>query len=414
MAASTLRNQSSMEPIFSYNNIRSILLRQWTDFIPWFDSWNLFLKKLHEIENPFYQADWLQAAWDYPGSPMSLSILLQGDEIIAAMAFCSRWDTGSSVLIPVRSIHAMPHLPMLYPSSSLLLTLQDVPPSYIAWGLDQTLKQLSWDVGLIGYLNHHTLWFEKSLHQIVQQNRWILREAPCSNEAVIDFTKGFDYYWETRSGEMKRKINKGERLLLQSGNIKIIDASEEGYSWEQCWELIQAIYNSSWQKNAGLSPFDLPWRAVNLRHIESYYQKNRMRLYMLCMNGTPIAYDLWLTGGTTLYGLARGMNPEYRYGSPGDVLAKWEIEKAHQQNFTCLYMGPVSDQPHFAYKKRWMTNDIPYHKIQFIRPRSWYGIIDQAVNRIPLIHWIWDKCGLTARSRKFFYKLQSLKNRYRR
>ena len=408
-----IQHKSSFLSINAPANSHLVILDQWEDFLPRINAWQIFQQTLPDPSIPFYEPEWLKAAWDYPGTPMKLALIISEERIITAMAFCPRWNTGFSVLVPVRSIHCMPHLPMLYPTESFLATSPGVNSDILEWSITQTLKYLTWDVGIIGFLNERTQWFESALNHVIQQQEWNVCDIPCSDEAIIDFPESFDTYWSTRSGNMRQKIKKGERILKESGTLRIIDLTEEEYNWEQSWNVIKTIYDSSWQKNAGVSPFDHPWRDINLSHIQSYYQKNRVRLYVMFFNDIPIAYDLWLTGGKALYGLARGMNSNYRNGSAGDVLAKWGIDQAYHQGFERIYMGPVNDQPHYDYKKRWLTQILPYRKIQFVRPWSWYGFLDCMINKVPPFQWIWKKLNLTGLSHKLFYMMQSLRNRCR-
>ena len=268
-----LQEKSSYLSIKAPDNCRLLILDQWKDFLPLLDVWQSFLSKLNESGNPFLEPEWLQRAWEYQGKPMRLSLLFSGETIVTAMAFCPRWNTGYSVLVPVRSIHSMPHLPMIFPAKSLLLTLPDAPPVLIEWSIAQTLMRIPWDVGIIGFLNEQTEWFEKALDQVLQQQGWISRDVPCSDEAVIVFPANFESYWSTRSSSMRQKIKKGELILRQYGDIQIKELHEEHHTWQQCWNAIQTIYDNGWQKNAGLSPFDLPWRKINMHHLESFYQK---------------------------------------------------------------------------------------------------------------------------------------------
>ena len=404
------QHNTSLFSLIGPDHSHLIIIQHYIDFLLYIELWQSFRQTLPDPSNPFYAPEWLKAAWDYPGAPMKLALILSEEKIITAMAFCPRWNTGFSVLVPTRSIHCMPHLPMLYPTESLLASTPSVNRIVLEWSITQILKHLTWDVGLIGFLNERTQWFENALNHVIQQQGWSIEDIPCSDEAVIDFPDGFEAYWSTRSSNMRRKIKKAEQFLQQSGTIRIIDAAEEGYDWDQSWNIVQTIYDTSWQKNAGLSPFDLPWRDVNLTHIKSYYQNNQIRLYVIFFNDTPIAYDLCLSGGKALYGLVCGMNSNYRRASAGDVQLRWTIEHAYQQGFQRIYMGPVSEQPHYDYKNRWLTQIIPYRKIQFTRPWSWYGLLDRFVNHVPPVQWIWKKFNLTCQSHKLFYKMQSLRD----
>lgn len=127
-----------------------------------------------------------------------------------------------------------------------------------------------------------------------------------------------------------------------------------------------------------------------------------MRAFTLLVGGRPVAFDLWLGAEKSIYGLARGMDAEFRDGSAGGVLARWAIARSFELGYRRLSLGPVNDQPHFAYKRRWLTHTDPGRLLLVLRPRSWYGVLEGLLARHPRFAAAWERQRMSDRLRGLF------------
>lgn len=389
---------------------RIVRVRGWGAFAPWQAAWERLCT--HAGANtPWHQSEWLAAAWSYPGQPVLLALLTRDSEILAGVAFCRRWESGGLVRAPARGVHCLPHLPYLYPTCNVAVARPDLDPREAARLVRTALAALSWDVLLLSHFDAHSRWLEAALRTVVAERSWTLREQIWSAEAVLEFDDGPDAYWATRSGHMRRKLNAGERTLAARGTLRFADLATEKRPWPECWNTLEDIYRRSWQAGAGLSPFDAPWGAPNRDGLEAFHRRGQLHPVVLRLDDTPIAFDLWLASGSSLYGLARGMDPAHRDSSAGGVLARRTIEYAHTLGFRRKYLGPVNDQPHFAYKHRWLTRTDDPRMLVVARPRSWYGRLDCLLTRHPGLAAFWSRHRISDRLRTAFDRARRLVRR---
>lgn len=124
--------------------------------------------------------------------------------------------------------------------------------------VESGLGCLSWDALPVSHCNDRSRWYESAVRTVARTRGWQGRECAWSSEAVLDFDDGPGPYWDTRSGHMRRKLNAGERGLAAQGEVRFRDLAAEGLAWTECWAALEDIYRRSWQKGAGLSPFDPP------------------------------------------------------------------------------------------------------------------------------------------------------------
>jgi hypothetical protein len=390
---------------------RPLIVRGAVEFAPWHGAWGR-LAAAAGADDPWHQSEWLEAAWTYPGKPMVLALLARTDgELSAGVALCRRWESGGLVRAPVRGVHNLPHLPYLYPTCSVAAARPELAPDAAVRLAESGFGCLSWDALLVSHCDDRSRWYENAVQAVARARGWQVRECDWSSEAVLDFDDGPDAYWDTRSGHMRRKLNAGERGLAAQGEVRFRDLAADGLPWTECWAALEDIYRRSWQKGAGLSPFDPPWGDLNRTGLEPFHRRGQLLPLVLTLAGRPIAFDLWLAGGTSLYGLARGMDPAYRDDSAGGVLARRSLEYAHARGFRREFLGPVNDQPHFAYKQRWLTRTGDPRMLIVSRPRSWYGALEGAFARDSALARLWTRHRLGERLRDGFARVRRWRRR---
>ena len=316
--------------------------------------------------------------------------------------------TGHGVISPARGLHAMPHLPLLYPMGSLLLAKDELDPLVGQWAVEQALSRHRWDVLNLNYLNDATAAIERALWAAVTRQGWIPLPSGEAREAVVDFSDGVDAYWMSRSKGMRRKTRVGRRRLQKLGELAIVDAKEAELPWPKCWELIDTVFRRSWQKGAGLSPFDEPWATVNEPALAGYYGDDRLRVLFLFLDQRPLAFDIWLTDGDNLYGLVRGMDGDkaFKKMGPGVVLARDSLPRLFRGGYRRQFLGPVNDEPHYAYKRRWMTQARPFRRALALNPNTPYGFLHRLYREFGPFRRLWDQAELKRRSLALFRALR--------
>ena len=264
---------------------------------------------------------------------------------------------------------------------------------------------MPWDAFLVSHLAPAGAAFAPAARNVARQRGWRARIAEWSPDAVIDFRDGPEVYWASRSGQMKRKLNAEERRLTERGRVEFSDLGEQGRSWPEAWHLMNDLYHRSWQHGGGESPFDAAWNATNRHALAPFYDRKQLVVYVLTFNDRPVAFDLWLGGNGIQYGLARGMDAEFRDAAVGVILARRGIAWAHDRGWTAQNLGPAGDGPHLAYKRRWMNQSMSGDVTVISRPWSAYGAIERVLERPSARRW-WQRLQLSARSRALARRLR--------
>jgi hypothetical protein len=103
------------------------------------------------------------------------------------------------------------------------------------------------------------------------------------------------------------------------------------------------------------------------------------------------------------------MVPEYAKYSPGSVLESLELPHAYARGFRTLCLGVVNDNPHFAYKKRWLTHREDSRKLVIVRPWSCYGLLDALLEKCDPARRLWLRFDINGKLRWVFAKLRRLR-----
>lgn len=359
----------------------------------------------------FHTADWLNAAWSYPGKPFLLATVGDAGRWVAGLALCPRFDTGGHLFLPARALTVLPHLTMIYPAVPVAAWDPGSGTEPVDRLLATALGAEPWEVLSFDYQSDDTAWLEQGLRRLAVRRRWQVESVPTSDEAWLDFPDGPEAYWATRSGSLKRKLAKSTRELAARVALSHEDLALSSPDLATCFERFRPAYERSWQQGAGLSPFDPGARAGNLEALQPFFQTGRVVVPVLRAHGEIIAFEFWLREGAEMFGVARGLDPAYAPYSTGSQLTRWTIEESFRRGVTRLYLGPVSDNPRMAYKERWLTGRRSNHRLLVVRLRSPYGCLHASLSRHRRLGALWRRAGLDALARRGFYALRRLKRR---
>ncbi len=386
------------------------LLRSPGAFAPHRGAWETLCQRAgcHSL---FHSAEWLGAAWSYPGKPFLLAAVEDSSGWAAALTLCPRFDTGGHLVLPARALTILPHLMWIYPSLPVAACAPDRDPGHVDRLVAEALAAQPWDVLSFDYLSADTDWLEDGVRRLAARRGWHVESVPTSDEAWLDFPAGPEAYWAERSGSLKRKLAKATRELADRARITHEDLAAGAPNLTACFERFQPTFERTWQKGAGLSPFDQPHRASNLQALEPFFRTGRISVPALLADGVIIAFEFWVRGGGELFGIARGHDPAFAHYSIGSQLTQWTIAEAFRRGVTRLYLGPVNASPHMAYKERWLTGRRHNHRLVVTRPRSLYGGVHGLLARHPRLRTLWRKARLDALARGAFYALRALKRR---
>lgn len=392
---------------------RCIRVDDWQDFALWIPAWERLLDAAAEA-SLFHEPAWLGQAWHYPGGPLLAALLCRGDELDAGLILCPRWETGFNVLLPVRALQCLPHLPLLDPCVAVVAKRPGVSIQDAAHLIEVGIAGVAWDILLFGHLVPRIQWLEEAAKEVARRRGWMIEYGTEAQEAIIDLSAGVEAYWANRSKELARRIRVGRKRLHESGHFMLLDAVSEGMEWAECWSQIERVFADTWQQKGELSPFQSRWRKQTQAAMASLFASGRLFPFFASLDGEPIAFEVWLGGRDELYGIARGMSQRFGKLSLGNVLAAYVIERTAAHGFRRQWLGTLNDLPHFAYKRRWLTELEGGRQLILIRPRSWYGRIYRLLTGSRVAAWLFELLQIKRYAIALFARAQALKWRYSR
>jgi hypothetical protein len=300
---------------------------------------------------------------------------------------------------------------LLDPCAAVVAKRPQVPIDAAVDLLETGIAGLTWDVLLFGHLVPRIQWLEAAAERVARRHGWLLHAATEAPEAIIDLSAGVDAYWQGRSKELARKIRHGRTRLDQRGDFVLQDAVTDGLSWADCWSRIESVFAEAWQREGGLSPFQPLWREQTDSALGKLYADGHLFPFFARLDDEPIAFEVWFGARGAFYGIARGMSPTYRKLSLGNVLASYVIERTAAHGFRRQWLGTLNDLPHFAYKRRWLTEIEGGRQLILLRPGSWYGRLLRLLECSRIARWLYERLRIKQLSLVLFKWAQGLKRR---
>jgi CelD/BcsL family acetyltransferase involved in cellulose biosynthesis len=196
-------------------------------------------------------------------------------------------------------------------------------------------------------------WPERSPNAIVAQRllrergaRWTERTA--SLVPVVRIDRDWEAYWGTRT-YLFRKSRRGiQNRMRKLGTVEV-----EAVRADDSGEGMRAFYrvaDRAWKRDEGLA---VTSREESKRFFacltEAAGRRGWLLLWVLRLDGTPIAVEYNLAENGTVYALRADFDQEYRAYSPGAYLEHHILQTLFAEGYRAYHAGPGFD----AYKLRW-------------------------------------------------------------
>lgn len=221
-----------------------------------------------------------------------------------------------------------PHISNAFPSGLSYLVDKDwafeIPVEAV---LNEAFAKLKCSVGFFSGLNHVHPSFKEALHHITAKGRWRINAGESSTDAWLDISEGRDAYLAQRSGNFRQKQRRARRILAEQGQLKFIEASEAGWSWEEIEATLVDAFERSWQVESEDSPLFESRRKATLKACQLLFESNaRFEVFYYSLDDLVIAFEFGLSDQDTYYPLVRGHDKTYAQQSPGNLLAEESID----------------------------------------------------------------------------------------
>jgi CelD/BcsL family acetyltransferase involved in cellulose biosynthesis len=169
---------------------------------------------------------------------------------------------------------------------------------------------------------------------------------------VLELSGGWDLYWTARSQRFKKTVRNVANRIERLGTIDIRNEAT-GDTAAHCLEVFRTVAAKSWKatlpisitRNAGIARF---FDALTTTLCET----DRLALWVLRLDGVPIATEYHVRDGRTVYALRSDFDDAHRGSSPGAHLNAFIIRAYFDSDVAVYDMGPGDRE----YKQRWATS----------------------------------------------------------
>jgi len=192
------------------------------------------------------------------------------------------------------------------------------------------------------------------------------RDAEMGNPTLRLAGMTFEDWLGRTSGAFRRGLLRDRRNLARAGGL--IRRSHTEDEFERDLETFARLHNARWAPRGGSGFFDERMMAM-LRDVGGrLLAADRVRLYVVELEGSPIAANLCVAAGGAVAGWGTGMDDAYRRFSPARLAILRAVEEAFERGEAVYDFGGGNS----AYKDRFATHNEPVvWMTQFPRERRY-------------------------------------------
>jgi CelD/BcsL family acetyltransferase involved in cellulose biosynthesis len=177
--------------------------------------------------------------------------------------------------------------------------------------------------------------------------------------ALVELPENWQTYWQGRKAKFRRNVDRLQRRMAEQGKVELVryrPGPGGGGQVDPRWDLYDAcvaLAQRSWQGESG--------DRTNLCHAEvggflrdahaAAARLGAADLNLLYFNDQPAAFMYLYRGQTTVCGLRRGFDPQFKHLGPGLVLQKMMLEDGHRRGDRRYDLGTGSHET----KQAWRT-----------------------------------------------------------
>ena len=192
--------------------------------------------------------------------------------------------------------------------------------------------------------------------------------APFQQEAVVNLSVGWEAYWQTRTHnhkrDMQRRINKltkaGYRLSPVLHPDQLNDMLDLFFDWhQQYWN----------ERNVSSAYAEPQQRQLLTEWLHHLLAEGQLWGMVLMVENQPAAISLGMRCDDQVYSLLSVYQEGLAKLSPGSSLLYLELQHAARQGVSTFWLGPGEN----FQKSRWQTEVYPTQVWLIPNPKSWLG-----------------------------------------
>lgn len=334
-----------------------VQVSDYTGFLVLHDAWNGLVAN-HSL---FLRHEWFDAAWQWRGrdDAVRLTVLcvFRGKDLVGILPLIARTERAAGM---ARRVLEFPTVP---DSQSCDIIAAEPERAAVADALAAELsaRRGEWDVLRLSYLPEHAL-ARSEFARALEAHGIEYQTTGTGGNSYISLETGWDDYYSTRSRRLKKASNLNANRLKKAGEIRI-DWLKPGIAApaevRPALETAIAISANSWKRSTGNS-LDNPGPQAFIRRIsELAVQQGWLSLWVLALNGRPMAMEYQLVFNGKVHALRADFVDGCENISPGSHLNRHQLEQLFGRGLHRYLMGP-GDNP---YKKHWTEQAEPLFQL---------------------------------------------------
>ncbi len=146
------------------------------------------------------------------------------------------------------------------------------------------------------------------------------------HNACLRIDGAWEDYFRTRSRRLRENVKRAQRHLQQIGEIKIAEYRHPE-TVNRAWKEILFIESHAWKWRSGIRINDSSFRDFYLRLAQQIARRGWLRIMVLKINSTPIAFDYHVDYHGHIKTLKGSYHQDYARYSPGMLLTWYALQR---------------------------------------------------------------------------------------
>jgi CelD/BcsL family acetyltransferase involved in cellulose biosynthesis len=291
------------------------------------DAWDALTAR-GRIESPFMSHVWFDAAWQWRRETATLFVL--------CLSSGNRLDASLPLVLARRQVAGMATRELAFltvPDTQhcdVVVADEDRAAAAAALAGSLDARRSEWDVLRLDYLRPESC-AATDLRTALAGHGYHVRVEPAAENPYVSLEATWDAYYGTRSRRLKKANNLAANRLRRLGNAEV-HWLEPGTGTEddalRATEDACAISARSWKSSTGNS-LDNPGPGAFIRRLsERAHRRGWLSVWLLRLDGVPIAMEYQLVAGRCVYALRSDFDAGIEeQASPGSYLSRHLIER---------------------------------------------------------------------------------------
>jgi CelD/BcsL family acetyltransferase involved in cellulose biosynthesis len=185
----------------------------------------------------------------------------------------------------------------------------------------------------------------------------------------------WEEFYKGRSANLRKTVARGERRLSALGEVTFEVFTGGSELQERVAEFCE-VEGSGW-KGRGRTAIRSDQAALgfHVTLMRSAAERGQLRLYILRLNGRPVAGLEQVGYREEAFGIKMGRDESLDQCAPGHIVIKRVLEHLFQTREAQTFDMMISGGTHGAYKARWGTEKRKYVTLRFFNPKTARGVL---------------------------------------